>query len=242
MHHKTRGIFLYQTRYSDSSAVIKVFTEEFGIQSYIVKGLHGKKSKIRPSLFYPLTLFEMVVTHKEKSELQYIKEIQVIRPFTSIPQNILKSSVVIFLSELLYKTLKEENKNTTLFSFLEESIHWIDDIPELPPHFHLFFAIALSKHLGIAPQGEYRKETPVFDLQEGVFRQELLLEESNVISGAECEYFDKLLQSDLDRMPDLKIPSVTRQNLLDKILLYYTYHIPTAVHFKSHIVLHEILR
>ena len=242
MYFKSKGIFLRQTKYSDTSAVVKIYTEEFGIQSYMVKGLHSKKSKIRPSLFYPLSIFDMVVSHKESSELQHIKEIQVTAPFISIPHNILKSSVVIFLSELLYKSLKEEQTNKALFSFLEESIRWIDEMQELPPDFHLLFAVKLSKYLGFAPQGAYQKGTTVFDLQEGFFRPELLLEGSNVITGMECEYFSRLLQSDFTELSSWKMPSSVRQNLLEKLLLYYSFHIPTATNFKSHRVLHDVLR
>src|SRR6478609_3522629 len=115
MLHKTRGIVLGHIKYGDSSIISKVYTEAFGLQTYIVNGVRSKSSKNKIALFQPLTLLDMVVYHKENRDINRISEMKCNMVFHSIPFEQKKISMVIFLSELLGKTLKEQNPNAELF-------------------------------------------------------------------------------------------------------------------------------
>src|SRR4051812_40998701 len=113
MLHKTRGVAISYIRYRESSIIAKIYTELFGIQSYIVNGVRSSTSKTnRIALFQPLTLLDLVVYHKEKSDnVRRISEIKCYNPFNTLPYNVVKSSLALFVTEILGKTLKEEEAN-----------------------------------------------------------------------------------------------------------------------------------
>ena len=108
MLQKTRGIVLHSVTYSETSLVVKIYTEAFGLQSYLLKGAKGKRSSFRPVFFQPLNLLDAVVYKNEKTALQSMKEVQLAHPFRSIPFDIRKSSIALFLNEILYKSIREE--------------------------------------------------------------------------------------------------------------------------------------
>ncbi len=241
MHHKTRGIFLKQIRYSDTSAVLRIYTEEFGLQAYMVKGLHQKKSKLKPALFQPLSMLELIVSHKEKASLQHIREAKPARIFNS-SANILKNSVILFLNELLFKSLQEEESNPQLFNFIYNSLEWMDEQKDLSSLYHLKFSIELSKYLGFYPEGKLTPSRPAFDLGGGSFCPDPGMFAEEFITGEPAVLFNKLIGTERGMLKGIKVSGTVRRELLEKILLYYQAHIPTAKDFKSHKVLHEILR
>jgi DNA repair protein RecO (recombination protein O) len=208
----------------------------------MVKGLRKKGSVIKPALFQPLALLEMVVTHKEKASLQSIKEIKSAHIYRSLLDNIKKSSAIMFLNELIYKTINEEEENKGLFGFLFESLKWYDDYDGHLPHYHLFFSIRLSSFLGFSPEGRPRSETDVFDLFEGSFMPDPWIDSRNQIKGRAAEMFYSLGQCKIEELENITIPSETRRELLEKIIQYYQYHVPTVKEMKSPAILHEVLR
>jgi DNA repair protein RecO (recombination protein O) len=242
MYHSTRAIVFHQVRYSDSSLVVKILTEEAGLGSYIIKGARGPKSKIKPSLFQPLTLLDLIVSHKEKSDLNHIREARVAHLYKNIPNDIRKSSILLFLNELLYKSIREEAVNSGLFNFIYDHLVLLDETEENPANFHLLFAAHLTRYLGIFPEGIYRNDQTVFDLAEGSFSQAEPLPAGNFISGINCAWFSRLLKIPADQFNMISIPVQVRTELLENILTYYHLHLPLTGAFKSHIVLHDVLQ
>lgn len=242
MFLSTRGIVFRQTKYSDTSLVVKILTEEAGLGSYIIKGARGPKAKIKASLFQPLTLLDLEVSHKDKSDLQHIREVRVSYPYQSIPVDIGKSSILLFLNELLYKSIQEEAVNAELFQFIHEHLVLLDQTRENLANFHICFAVHLTHYLGFFPQGDYRGEHTVFELSEGQFTQIEPLPADNFISGAACSWFSRIIETPSDKFFTLQVPAALRHLLLDKILRYYQLHLPLTGEFKSHIVLHEVLQ
>ncbi|MEI7980068.1 MAG: DNA repair protein RecO [Bacteroidota bacterium] len=170
MLHSTKGIVLHSIKFSETSLIVKIYTELFGIQSYLLKGVRSPRSKVRPGLFQPLTLLDLVVYHREKHTLQTVKEIRLAHPYHSIPFDIRKSSVVLFLNELLYQSIREEEPNAGLFEFIWNSCTFLDKTAEPVSGFHLSFAIHLCHHLGIFPNSNYSLQHPFFNLREGIFQ------------------------------------------------------------------------
>ncbi len=247
MYSTTRGISFRQTRYSDTSLVVRIYTEQFGLRSYLVKGARNPKSKIKPALFQPLSLIELVVSNKEKSELHHIREARSAYQPTTIHSDIRKSSILLFLNELLYKSIQEETPNPELFRFIYDNIVLLDKIEENIQDFHFYFALRLTKYLGFYPQGQYNNEGSVFDLKEGSFSDTLRVSEIgqfDFITGPACFFFHSLLNiSPINvKLPQLNIPAAIRSELLDYLIRYYSYHLPLARSFKSHIILHEVLQ
>src|ERR1700744_3001764 len=169
MLHKTRGIVFKTTDYGETSVIVQVFTEKFGLQSYIINAVKKPKAKISRNMFQPLHLLDMVVYHKNTSGVQRIKEVKNAPVLQSIPYNVIKSSVAIFLNEVLYKAVKQQSAEEHLFSFVFNSIEWLDHQQEGLANFHLFFLIRLSRYLGFFPDTHLAGTAAYFDLKNGTF-------------------------------------------------------------------------
>jgi DNA repair protein RecO (recombination protein O) len=146
MLYKTRGIVFKYFKYRDTSIIVKIFTEEFGLQTYIVNGVRSAKGKI--ALYQPLTLLDLVVYHKPNSSIHRISEIKCSLPLKTIPYEIIKSSIGVFIAEVLYKSIKEEGEVKNLFGFVQYSIEMLDHAENNYENFHLQFLLKLTRYLG----------------------------------------------------------------------------------------------
>jgi len=235
----TRGVVLYQTDYSETSIIVKIYTEQFGLQSYIVKGVRKKGARIKRNLFGPLSLVELVAYRKENAGLQMMKDVTCYHQLNAIASDIAKSSVVLFMNELLYRAIPEEMHDKSLFDFLYNSVIQLDQTSGNVSAFPLLFAIQLAHYLGFEPHNNYTADRNVFDLQEGNFCRQLpghpnyLLEPMSLtLSG--------ILDTGLNQALFLDIN--TRSVLLEKIIEYYRLHIPSLGELKSHHILNTVLR
>ncbi len=238
---KTKGVVLQHVKYSESSLVVKIFTEELGLQSYMVKGGRSKKSSQKPAYFQPLSLVDMVVYHKENKQLHSIKEIKSAYSWHDIPFNIEKQTVLLFLDEILYKTLREESPNKKLFEFIYNSLHWFDLEKENYNNFHLFFLLQLSRFLGFYPKtGENVANSGVFDLQEGTF---ILSPPAHpyFIEGVVIKDLLFFLNGNIDSIKSFRQGTARRRNLLDALVTFYQLHLPGMGKIKSLDVLTAII-
>jgi DNA repair protein RecO (recombination protein O) len=167
MLYKTRGIVFKTTNYSESSVVVQVFTEKFGLQSYLINGIKKPKSKIKLNSLQPLHLLDMVVYHKTSGSIQRVSELRHQPVFLSIPYDIVKSSIVLFLNEVLYKSLKQHESDEVLFEFLFHAIEILDSVSAGLANFHLYFLLRLTRFLGFYPDMTQAKEGAYFDLMDG---------------------------------------------------------------------------
>jgi DNA repair protein RecO (recombination protein O) len=239
MLHKTRAIVLHSLKYGDTSIIAHLYTEEFGRQSYIIKGAHSKKAVVKANMFSPLNLLELDVYQKQNNALQKIKE-AINRPIlNSLSVNSLKNAISLFISELLYRTLREEEPNKNLFGFLHSTIQLLDLQNEGITNFHLSFMVQYSKHLGFLPTNNYSNSSESFDLKNGSFvaylpNHEHIINNENLIS------FSKLLNIRYDNLNEFKINNNVRIVLLEKLVNYYQLHIPGMGQLKSLAILHEV--
>lgn len=240
MLHQTRGIALHSTKYSETSSVVKIYTELFGLQSYMVKGVRKLKARIKPGLFQPLTILDLIVYHKGKSSLQNLKEANYLHTYNSIPFDIRKSSIALFINELVYKTIYEEEPHSELFEFIYESCLQLDAAEENLSLFHLGFAIHLTRYLGCMPQLNYSKQTPFLNLREGHF-QSLAPDHRDYLDPELSHLFFKILNTTEGTAPPFQVPANTRDLLLEMILLYYRLHVPGFREMQSHHILHTVL-
>jgi DNA repair protein RecO (recombination protein O) len=251
MLHATKGIVLHSIKYSETSIIVRIYTELFGIQSFLFKGIRNSRSKIRPGLFQSLTLLDLVVYHKEKQSLQSVKEVSLAHPYKTIPYDIRKSAVALFINELIYKAIREEEPNTDMFSFLWQSCMMLDETTETVSWFHIHFSLKLMNYLGICPRNNYSSLLPFFNMREGFFQASV---------PNHPQYLDKKpsrLMADLlgacalwpaengeiekwrsgENFPD---PG-SRSELLEAILGYYQLHLPGFRGVQSHQILHDVL-
>lgn len=238
MIHPTRGIVLNHIKYGESGIVVNVYTERFGRQAYMLNRGKSKRSKGLSVLLQPLALLEMQVYHREKSEIQRIKDFKVASPLTSIPFNQNKRAMAFFLTELMSRVLREEEENTSLFEFIFHSIEVFDSGLPGDHNFHLFFLFQLTRFLGFGPNAK-KMEERFFDLINGQF---------TTVEPAHGTYLDKqasqlwrqLFGLRIEDLEQLKISAADRNLLLDYLLTYYTLHLDGMGEIKSLEVLRQL--
>lgn len=219
---KTKGIVLGHIKFRESSIITRIFTEEFGIQSYIVNGVRSTKSRTGPALFQPLTLLDLVVYYKENGSIKRISELKCSYPLKQIPFQIQKSAIGIFIAEVLNKTLKEEGPNSELFYFLAQSIISLDQREEEIENFHLKFLVDYSYYLGFKPSSTE-------DILNNGF--------SNPGLSDEKYFLDEILNKE---SAFEKVENFTRRKCLEHLLNFYASHIENFGSLNSTKVLREV--
>jgi len=220
MIFKTRGIVFRFTRYGETSIIVTIFTEQFGLQSYIVNGVRSKSSKNKIALYQPLTLLNLVVYHREHANIERIKEVSCLHPYHSLIADVKKSTLAMFINELLNKTVKEESHAGEIFQFLFESLVDLDNLKEGYENFHLLFMLKLARYLGF-----------------GVFNANEVLGGRGTDSETEG-ILTALLQANYDT--PLRITNMQRRKLLDLLLEFYAEHMEHLGEMKSVQVLREV--
>ncbi len=235
MLHKTKGIVLHTIKFTETSVITKIYTEAFGLRSYIVNGVRNKGAKSKASLFSPMTILDLEIYHRENKNLQRLKDYRPAYIYKSFSHDMIKNSIALFLAEVLYKTIREEEANSELYHFIESSFITLDETQKAAGNFHLVFLLRLTRYLGFFPSIT-GKETEYFDLKEGEFTGEIPAHNS-FISQPHSRWMDKLLRGETASEMNL----ADRNFLLDKILLYYGLHLHGFKSVNSHRVLHEVL-
>ena len=233
-------IVLGTTKYSDSSLILHTYTKEYGRLSIMLKGVrNAKKGSIRTALFQPLNCLDTVVDYKPKRELQYLKEAKIHTVYNSLHRDIAKSSVVLFLSEVLGQLLREEYaENEPLYTYITQAFTWFDD-EEKAPNFHLKFLMELTKLLGVYPNFMEPK-TGFFDLDAAAYVQQQPVE--NFISGELLKHWEALHRSSFDTISELSFNQQIRLGLLSQIIVYYRLHLQNFKEPKSLAVLHGLFQ
>ena len=231
----TTGIVLNKFRYKDTSLIVRVITRDTGLCSFIVRFGMGKKKKNIFNYFQPLSIIEIDYDSNNKRDLHFFKEVDLKFNFKSIHSNHKKSVVIMFLSEILSKTLKFQGKDFQLYDFIEASIKYFDE-SEFTPYFHLIFLIKLTKYLGFYP--DTNKKYGFFDLEQGFYSDSEM--GGYLLKGKELESFNDILGTNFDACYGLTLSSMQRTKVLDNILLYYKLHIENFGSIKSLDVLRKI--
>lgn len=221
MLYKTRGVVFRFTRFGETSIIVTIFTEAFGLQTYIVNGVRTKSAKNKIALFQPLTLLELVVYHKENASILRMKEVKCLHPYHHIGRDIYKTCVGLFLNEILNKAVREESHAAELCTFLIDSLIALDESQE-PENFHLIFLVHLSRLLGFGAQ------IPA-DIWGGVSPDSRI-----------DERLRNLLQAGYGT--SLAFTGTERQELLTLLLRFFAAHIESLGELKSVAVLREVLR
>ncbi len=237
MLHKTRGIVFKTTDYGESSVIVQVFTEKFGLQSYIINAVKKPKAKISRNMLQPLHLLDMVVYHKNTGQVQRIAELKNVPLLQSIPYDMIKSSLALFLNEVLYKAVRQQTADENLFDFVFNSIEWLDHQTEGLANFHLFFLVRLSKYLGFYPDLAFNAD--YFDMKNGVFTK-YKPDGLSYLSPPHTQNFYKLLQATFEDIHQLVLANEERRYLVQKLLEYYALHIEGFGYVRSHEILEEV--
>ncbi len=239
MIQKTTGLVLHTIKYSDSSVISHIYTEHLGRQSFMISGARRKKSPARINLLQHLSILDMEVYFKQSRDLQRIREFRLKETFSSIPWHPVKNAVAIFISEILYKTLREEEPNITLFSYLINTIKIFDLSESGFANFHLLFLMGLARHLGFSLQNNYSSQNEFFDIENARFTRNEPLH-NHFISAPASRYLHEVMQCSFEEMDKIKLNAKMRNVLLEGILAYYRFHISGMGQIKSYAVLKEV--
>ncbi len=222
MLQKTKAIVINSIRYADTSLIVNCYTEDYGIKTYLLKGiLKSKKGKFHKAHFQALTQLEIVAYHNDKGNLNSIKEAHIVNFYQSLHTDIVKQSLVIFLSEVLNSVLREEECNKELYHYLETAFTWLDTNGKIA-NFHLLFLLNLTKYLGFYPDTTHND---YFDLLEGKFVAKPI--SNYFIEKPEITYFQTLLGINFDALPNMNLTALQRQQLLELLIQYISLHLQT---------------
>ncbi len=235
MLQTTRGIVLKTVKYSESSVIVRIYTEHFGLRTYIIKSLTGKNNLRKKAMLQGLSLLNLVVYEKSTANLQHIKEMERACAFQTIPFDLRKSTIVLFLNEVLYKSIGEEVAGSDLFDFIYDELVSFDMLRENISDFHLQFLIRLSKYLGFTPRNNYSENNRFFDLQEGAFVSDMP-HHNNYLKTDSSRRFSNFLSNSHHAFNNHE----ERNEMLEKIILYYSLHVPSFGDLKSFAVLKQV--
>lgn len=237
---KTKGIVLHTLKYGDSSLIVTLFTEQFGRLSCIVNATRGNKAKNKSAVIQPLFLLELEIYLKKTRELQRIKELKLSRPYVTIPYDVRKSAQVLFLAELLYKIIREEEANPDLFSFLEGTLSFFDSLKDGSANFHVWFLAHLTRLAGIYP--DLRDiQGGCFDMKRGTIDDQIPLHPFYMDPDT-TTCFRNIMMLEMNELPELRIRHSLRSALLARILDYYHLHFESLGNFNSLSVLNEVFQ
>lgn len=232
MWQKTRGIVLHSIPYNDKYAIIYMYTDAFGRASYLVPRMRGKRGGLSKALFAPLTVWELEVDHQPKRDLHRIKEAHACFPLTAVAGDPVKSMVALFLSEVLFRVVREQEPDPRLFQYLYESIHLLEYADKGIANYHLVFLLGLLQPLGIFPNVESYRSGDYFDMLNGNFTNTLPLHR-HFLGEGETTVFVRLLRIGFDNMALFGFSRSDRQVILQYILAYYRLHLPDFPEIKS---------
>jgi DNA repair protein RecO (recombination protein O) len=242
--YKSKGIVLRTVKYGETSVIVTIFTELFGIQSYLVNGVRAssKRATGKANLFQPAAILDLVVYHNELKQLNRIKEFKWSVLYQQVLTDVPKNTVALFMIELLTKCLKQPESNPDLFHFAEDCFLSLDNSTgSVTANLPLFFALHLPVHFGFRIADNYSEENCYLDLREGSFtgfqphHPYFLYEKQSSVTSQVL----KVMQP--QELEEIKLNHEFRRQLLHRLETYYALHIQDFGTMKSLPVLREVL-
>jgi DNA repair protein RecO (recombination protein O) len=244
MVHATKGIVLRTVKYGDTSIITTVYTELFGIQSYIVKGVRrsSKTSAGKAGFFQPSAMLDMEVYHNEQKQLQFIKEYQWSYLYEKVLFDVVRNAIAMYVIELLQHSLKQPEANPELFYLIEDTLKQLDKGSDaLAGNLPLYFTLHLAGELGFQIQGAYSEATPVLDLQEGIYVTEIPVHPyylEGQMARTTSELAALAFYNDLE---NFQLNRSLRRELLMAYQTFLSLHITDFGEMRSFRILQEIL-
>ena len=218
----TQAIVISKLKYGDNDLIIKCYTEQLGVVSFLLKGvLKSKKGKAKTAYFQLLSQLQLDIVQKNNRSLQTIKDVKLKHIYSSLHTNVLKSSIVMFLAEVLSMSLQEEEKNTYLYQYLEATLDWLDNHKDYS-NFHLLFLVKLTKYLGFYPDTT-NINAHYFNLKNGKFQNNKT--DIYSVSGKNLTVLKQFLGTTFDALSEIKMNSKERHAFLSMLLLYFELHL-----------------
>ncbi|RYD59372.1 MAG: DNA repair protein RecO [Sphingobacteriales bacterium] len=243
MIEQTRGIVLRSIKYGETSLIVNIFTERYGVVAYLVQGVRNAKAKQqRAGLLQPATLLDLTVYHKPGKNLQRIREYQPAYIYQNLQEEVVKNSIALFSVEVLLKLLPEQAPMPEVFDFVIEYFKALDKLPVSGTgNFPIYFIAQLSRFLGYEIQGAFSAETPHLNLQEGAFTASTPSVKP-FVSDDDARALSELLNTEeFSKLDKVELNSAARFRLLDWYIEFLHQHTQHMGSIKSLAVLQAIL-
>lgn len=218
---KSKVIVLSKIRYRDNDLIVKCYTQERGVTSYLIRNAFKSKKNQTIAYYQPLSQLFIEENYKQNQSLQYINEVKSSFMYKTLHTNILKSAMALFIAEVLNAVLKEEEKNTILFDYIESALQWLD-AEKVFSNFHLLFLLKLTKYLGFYPEITTNPKA-IFNLQIGAFEKDVI--DKYTISDQNNIILNKLLGMKFDALNQLHLNGAQRRDFLNMLLVYFELHL-----------------
>jgi DNA repair protein RecO (recombination protein O) len=239
MLEKSRGIVLNQIKYTDSGIVVRMYTRNFGKQSFLVRGMRNKKAGKHNILFQPMFILDLEMSYKASREMQTMKEFSVSFTPYDIHLNIKKSCVAIFLGEVLTSVLKEESPHEEMFDYIEESIIYFDSCKDGYANFHIAFLAGLSGYLGFEPGRRVNADDLFFDMTNGVFVP-IPPVHGNYANKEVSNILADFFEASYNTLSNITLNGIQRNEVLETLMRFYSLHLPGLKRINSLEVLKEV--
>ena len=239
MIEKTRAIVLHQLKYSESSVIATLYTESFGRVSCMIKGIRSAKSKQKMGLLQSLFLLEADIYYKPGRDIQNMKEFRLSEMYRTIPFDVTKGTMSMFLAELLYKVVRNEEPDPHLFEFIYNSVLYFDILDKGAVNFHLWFLVKLLAHLGFRLENNHSVNNCWFDMKTGNFTS-FRPSFPNTPDIELAKILSRLINLNADNFQELSVSGSQRSRLLEVLIEYFTIHFDGMGTINSLKVLKEI--
>lgn len=235
----TQGIVIRTIKYGDTSVITHIFTHAKGVKSFIVNGVRTKRTTMPYGLFQPGTFLDLTMYAHDQKKLLRLKEAKIASPWQKLPFDIKRSSVSLFICELLEKTLRDSDEHGQLFDEVLLYLQHIDTTENSLANQPIFFLIDLSVHFGFGPQGRYDSGQKYFDLQEGYFmKKPHSLYYMNEINA---QYFSACIETGFIDGHTISLTRALRKSILEDMIKYYSLHIENFPSLRSIEVFQSIM-
>ncbi len=245
MLHKTKGIVLRTVRYGETSIIATLYTELFGIQSFMINGVRSaaRSASGKANLLQPAAILELVMYHNDKKNLQRLREFRWAHLYRDLYFNVIKNSIALFMVELLQKTLKEPEVNPELFAFVEDAFLHLDASHDtVMANYPLFFALHLTSFYGFRLTDNWSENKTIADLQEGEFVGEIP-QHPYYLDGPAGFITSQLLKVQVPHeLSEIRLNSQMRRHLLEAYQTFYALHVSDFGTMKTLPVLQEIMK
>ncbi|MBL4658157.1 MAG: DNA repair protein RecO [Flavobacteriales bacterium] len=231
---------LHQINYGESSVVTKIYTELFGLQSYIINGVRSKKARIKSNILQPLSVLDMDVYNRDNRDLQRVKDAHSVNPNSAFGTDVVKGSLAFFIAEVIYRSIQEEEPNQRLFNFLFNFIQALEQEQGSVSNYHLIFMLELSMHLGFYPAPAPNGEDSYFDKREGVFC-EGVPHHGDWMDTDSSALLRKIMSCGVENVSEMDMNTDQRNDLVQHLIAYYNLHLPTKFEIRSHKILQTIM-
>ena len=236
---KSKAIVLKCIKYGDQKLIVDLYTEQHGRITTAVKISHSKKAKMRNMFFRPLTMLNVEIDYRERLQMQKINDVQMYMPWISLQTDPVKMSIGMFLAEVLYYAVRQEQGDSMLYYFIEKSMQWLDTTEQGVSNFHITFLLHLTSILGFMPAHEDYTPHMMFDLRTAELVEHAPLHQ-DFLNETDTERMCQIMRMTYANMHLFKMTRAERKRCLDTILYYYRLHLPAFPELKSLAVMQEI--